>query len=371
MMHIYLIERKLAETIPISQAIEHYNMNKSPVRIACVGAGYFSVFHLEAWKRLVGVELIAICDSDRGKAEAFAHKFDIPSVYADYKELIEKEKPDVLDIITPPHTHLEICSYTAEKEIHIICQKPLAPTLEESKTLLDKVAQHPIRFMVHENFRFQPWFRAIKREIDAGTLGDILHTIYFRFRTGDGWQADAYMNRQPYFRSMPRLFIYETGVHYIDTFRYLGGDISHIFARLKRWNPDIAGEDAAMVQFEFENGAIGVLDANRFNESEAEDPRFTFGTCVVEGNKGSISLQHDGTLIFKALGETPRIIEYPLSRKNFAGDCVYAAQAHFLDAFRNGTPFEHEGAYYLETLMMQEAVYLSSEERRVVEVKDL
>lgn len=335
-------------------------MAKASIRIACIGAGYFAGFQVEAWKRLEGADLCAICDANPEKAQALADAYEVEKVYTDYREMIAKEKLDVVDIITPPSTHLEICSDIAAAGIDIICQKPLAPNLEDSRELLKRVGEAGIRFMVHENFRFQPWFREIKKQMLQGSLGERLHLINFQLRTGDGWQADAYMNRQPYFRKMPRLFIYETGIHYIDVFSYLGGEISEVFAKLKRWNSAIAGEDCAMVHFGFEGGAMGILDANRYNESNAEDPRFTFGTCLIEGSKGSIHLQHDGSLYLKTLGKAPVKLSYSLPRKNFAGDCVYATQEHFLNAYRNDLTFETEGPLYLKSLIVQEAIYESA-----------
>lgn len=330
------------------------------LRIACIGAGYFAQFHLEAWQRLREVEVLAICDQDIQKASAFAERFEIDKIYTDYREMIEKENPDALDVITPPHTHIEICCFAASKGIHIICQKPLAPTYQEACELVESVERYGVRFMVHENFRFQPWFRFLKQQLDKGVIGDRLHQVYFRFRTGDGWQEDAYMNRQPYFRQMPRLLVFETGVHYIDSFRYLGGEISAVYAQLKRWNENIAGEDTAFIHFEFEKSGSAIWDANRYNESEAEDPRFTFGTCLLEGNKGALKLKTDGRIMLHPLGETPVELSYPLEKKNFAGDCVYATQAHFVQALRNRLPFETNGRDYLKTLLVLEAVYESS-----------
>ena len=338
------------------------------LRVACIGAGYFARFHLEAWKRIPEVELISLCDLDSEKAQQMAQEFRVEKIYSDYKEMLAIEKPDVLDIISPPESHLEICSYTAQQGISIICQKPLAPSLEECVKLVDQVQKTGVRFMVHENFRFQPWFRKIKEMIQERKLGDQLHSLNFRFRTGDGWQKGAYMNRQPYFRQMPRLFVYETGIHYLDTFRFLGGEISSVYASLKRWNKAIVGEDTAMIHLEFKNGALGVIDANRYNESDSIDPRFTFGTCWVEGNGGRISLETDGTLNYRALGQEATVIDYPHPKQNFAGDCVYATQKHFVEAYLNNIPFETEGPDYLETLRLQEAVYESAQKGQVIKM---
>ena len=103
--------------------------------------------------------------------------------------------------------------------------------------------------MVHENFRFQPWHREIKRQITAGAIGDRLHSLTFRSRMGDGWGEKAYLPRQPYFRDYPRFLVFENGVHFIDTFRFLAGEITRVSAWLRRLNPVIQGEDCALVVF--------------------------------------------------------------------------------------------------------------------------
>ncbi|MEM6804405.1 MAG: Gfo/Idh/MocA family oxidoreductase [Bacteroidota bacterium] len=344
-------------------------MSEKKLRIVCVGAGYFAQFHLEAWQRLREVEMLAICDQDIQKASTLAKHFEIDRVYTDYREMIEKEKPDAIDIITPPQSHLEICAFAASKGLDIICQKPLAPTYKEAIELVEEVEKHGVRFMVHENFRFQPWFRFIKSQLEQGRIGDRLHQIYFRFRTGDGWQKDAYMNRQPYFRQMPRLLVFETGIHYIDSFRYLGGEISAVYAQLKRWNDNIAGEDAAFIHFEFENGSTAIWDANRYNESEAEDPRFTFGTCLIEGNQGALELETDGRIILHPLGGNAVELSYPVEKKNFAGDCVFHTQEHFVWALKQGKPFETNGRDYLKSLLLLEAVYESSGKQQRIEIE--
>ncbi|MDW3645528.1 MAG: Gfo/Idh/MocA family oxidoreductase [Bacteroidia bacterium] len=343
-------------------------MSEKVLKVVCVGAGYFADFHLEAWKRMPGVELVAICDLDAQKSAAFAQKYQIPNNYTDYREMIQKEKADLIDVITPPASHLEICTYAASQGLHIICQKPLAPTYQEAIELVETVQSYDVRFMVHENFRFQPWFRLMKEKLDQGVLGDRLHQINFRFRTGDGWQEDAYMNRQPYFRQMPRLLMFETGVHYIDTFRFLGGEISAVYAQLDRWNSNIAGEDAGLIMFEFEQGGRAIWDANRYNESQAEDPRFTFGTCWLEGNKGALHLGTDGKIAHHPLGENSTEIPYKLEKKNFSGDCVYATQKHFIDALHANKAFETSGQDYLKTLRILEAVYESAKRKQRIEI---
>ena len=324
-----------------------------------IGAGYFSPFQYEAWKRIPETTITAMCNRKIDRAKPIMEKYSIDRHYVDWKEMLEKEMPDFVDIITPPETHLEMCKFAADRGIHIICQKPLAPTFDEAKQIVEYVKSKDIRFMVHENWRFQPWYREIKRLIEKGVIGE-LHTMNFRKRMGDGWGENAYIPRQPYFRDYPRLIVYENGIHFIDTFRYLGGDIHKVYAKLRKMNPIIAGEDWAMVMFEFEKDIVGMWDASRYNEPNFPNPRYTFGEFLVEGYEGSIRLSGDSRITVQPLGKDEINHDYPHENINFAGDCVYTTQRHFVDCFMSGSEFEPNGTDYLKSLAVQEAVYDSA-----------
>jgi len=330
------------------------------LRGVCIGAGYFSHYQYEAWQRIPEVEIVAFSNRDPGRARVVQESFRIPRCYPDYREMLDRERPDFVDVITPPPSHREICAEAAARGVHVICQKPLAPNLDEARAMVAGAAAAGVRFMVHENFRFQPWHREIRRRLSAGAIGDRLHSLSFRSRMGDGWGERAYIPRQPYFRDYPKLLVYETGVHFIDTFRYLAGEITRAAAWLRRLNPVIKGEDCGLLIFEFACGAIGQWDANRFNEPNCVDARLTFGEFLVEGNGGSIRLYPDGRLTLQPLGERERDIEYEWERRGFAGDCCYIIQRHFVDRMLDGGPFETGGEDYLETLAVQEAVYRSA-----------
>jgi D-apiose dehydrogenase len=338
-------------------------------RGVAIGAGYFSVFQYEAWNRIPEVEITALCNRDAEKAHPLMKKYDIPRHYSDYREMIDKEKPDFVDIITPPETHLEMTKYIADKGIHVICQKPLAPTFNEAREIVDYTNNAGIRFMVHENWRFQPWHREIKKLLTAETIGAV-HFMNWRKRMGDGWGENAYMPRQPYFRDYPKLIVYENGIHFIDTFRYLLGEIKRVHAYLKKLNPIIAGEDFALINFEFEkNDALAVWDANRYNEPNYPNPRLTFGEFHIDGSKGTIRLYSDGRITIQQLGEKEMNHEYQYSTANFSGDCVYVTQRHFIDCMNDGTEFETNGPDYLKSLAVQDAIYHSAAIKNPVVIK--
>jgi predicted dehydrogenase len=185
---------------------------------------------------------------------------------------------------------------------------------------------------------------------------------------GDGWGEDAYLNRQPYFRDMPRLLVYETGIHFIDTFRYLFGEVKEVYAKLRKLNPVIKGEDAGVVLFEFKNGIQAIWDANRYNESNNDNPRYTFGEMLIEGSGGSIRLYNNGDITIQTLGVPERLHAYHHKNVNFSGDCVYTTQRHFIDCLLNEQSFETNGMDYLKNIIIQDATYRSNEIGATVQI---
>jgi predicted dehydrogenase len=332
-----------------------------------IGAGYFARFHHEAWTRIPEVRMAAVCDRVEAKARELAAAYGVERCYADWREMIEAERPDFADIVTPPDTHEEMCRFLTARGVNIICQKPLAPTYEASRRIVERARSAGVRFMVHENWRRQPWYRKIKEIQEAGEIGECTH-LYFRMRMGDGWGERAYLDRQPFFRDYARLLVYETGVHFVDTFRYLLGEVAEVYANLRRLNPAIRGEDTGQVFFRFVNGATAIWDANRYNEVESESPRYTFGELRIDGTAGHLTMDTGSNLRMKRLGEPARSVEYTRANVNFAGDCVYATERHFVDRILDGGEFEPSGEDYLETLRVVDAIYLSAEKRAPVRV---
>jgi predicted dehydrogenase len=328
----------------------------SKLRGLIIGAGYFASFHIEAWSRIPEVEMLAVCDRSAAKAQEMAASHRIPRHYSDWKQAIDTEQPDFIDIITPPDSHEEICAYAARRKVNMICQKPLAEDFESSKRIVEAVGAVEVRFMVHENWRWQPWYRKIKEISQQGLIGDPTH-IHVVTRLGDGWSDHPYSPRQPYFRDYPRLLIYETGVHFIDTFRFLMGEITGVHAQLFRRNSRIRGEDACILLLNFASGATAVWDASRYNETEARDPRFTFGELRIDGMHGSLTMDTESNLRMKLLGQPSEDVAYERSDQHFAGDCVYFLQRHFVECMLSGREFESNGIDYLKTIQIVEAAY--------------
>lgn len=334
------------------------------VRVACVGTGYFSRFQYRAWKRLREVELVALCNRTRDKAEEFAAEFGVPRVFTDLETMLKVAKPDLLDIITPPETHLSAIRLAAAHGVDVICQKPFCATLGEARQALEIAEQAGISVTVHENFRFQPWHQAIRRFLAEGRLGPVYQAT-FRLRPGDGQGPEAYLERQPYFQAMPRFLIHETAIHLIDVFRSLFGDPIAVTALLRRLNPAIAGEDSGLFVLDMADGTRCIFDGNRLSDHAAQNCRLTMGEFLIEGEKGVLILDGDGVLSFRPHGDKiAQNIDYPWENTDFGGDCVYRFQRHVIDHRFGRGLIETSARDYLSNIRVEEAIYESNDTGR-------
>jgi D-apiose dehydrogenase len=338
-------------------------MRSRPLRVGVIGAGYFAQFHLQAWQRMANAALVAVCDQTPAKLDKVAMTYAHAERFADVDRMLSDAALDLVDIVTPPKTHAQLVTKVSAAGLAAVCQKPLAPSYDEAVAIVETAEAANTLLVVHENIRFAPWHREMARLVAAGRLGP-LHNVAMRLRPGDGQGPRAYLDRQPYFQQMPRFLIHETAIHWIDTFRYLAGEITGVFARLRKLNPAIAGEDAGIVMFAFEHDAHGVFDGNRLNDHETDNTRRTMGEMWLEGANGVLRLDGRARLWWKAHGEAEVQHHYQWHDRAFAGDAVYALQHHVVTHLRAGTPIENSARAYLRNLDIQEAVYQSHQQGR-------
>jgi predicted dehydrogenase len=311
-----------------------------------VGCGYFAGIHLDAWKRLMDrAQIVAVCDIDREKAEQRALAFGIPHVYTDVSEAMRRTRPHFVDIVTRPDTHAEICRAAIGHGSAVLCQKPLAPTLEEAEQMVAACAEQNVPLMVNENWRWQPWYRELKRLLDAGTIGRP-HYLALRHRMSDGVGEQPYP-RQPYFSQMPRLLLIETMIHFLDTARFLVGELSVRHAVLRRLNPHVVGEDLLVLVLEGGEQLTAVIDGNRLSEPEQDGT--VMGDARIEGSLGTLSLLGDGRIFVRPIGGSPVEHRYRIPTHGYRGDSAYATLSHFIDCLESGAPFETSGPDYLQT----------------------
>ena len=338
------------------------------LRVATVGTGYFSRFQYAAWKRIEEVELVAVCNRTAKTAQEVAQTYEIPEIFEDFGQMLDQSKPDLVDVITPPETHVAFVEAAVKRGVPVICQKPFTPSLEEAKALVQFIEDHNGKVIIHENFRFQPWYSKIRDLLQEDLLGQ-LYEITFALRPGDGQGPEAYLDRQPYFQQMERFLVNETAVHLIDVFRYLFGEVSSIYADLRRVNPSISGEDAGLILFNFFNGARGVFDGNRLSDHAAKNRRLTMGEMKLEGAKGTLTLNGDGEIFHRKFNEnTVCKIDYEWQDMDFGGDCVFRFQKHVVGHFTKNLPLMNTAQDYLANVQIADAAYQSSEDGRKVSI---
>jgi predicted dehydrogenase len=331
---------------------------KPLLRGALVGCGFFGQIQLEAWRRMDDVDIVAACDVDLQRAQAVA-----PRAYSDASEMLEAEKDlDFLDIATRPDTHLPLVRLGLKHRLPIICQKPMAPDLASAIEIALAADEADVPVMIHENWRWQPWYREACRRIAAGEIGMPV-TYRFRHRQRDGLGPSPYPN-QPYFKDMPRLLMHETLVHYIDTARFLFGEIAGVYARTRRKNAIIAGEDAALILIDHAQAVSGVIDGNRYLNPEQPGP--AMGEAWFEGDENWIRVESNGRLF---LGHD--LAWEPSSMEGYKGDSVRATQQHFIECLRSGMRFETDARDYLHTFIAVEAAYRSADSGTRVRPKDI
>src|SRR5262249_13654275 len=139
------------------------------LRGALIGCGYVSQFHLRAWTQQTRGRLVAVCDTDRSRAQA-ACAHGVCTAYASAAELFAGERLDLVEICPRRESHLPLVRLAAAHGVAVLCQKPAAPRLDELYEMTAVCARADVRLMIHENFRWRAWYLRLKEELDHGTV---------------------------------------------------------------------------------------------------------------------------------------------------------------------------------------------------------
>ncbi len=329
-----------------------------------IGCGYISHRQLTAWQQIDEAEIVAVCDLEAEKARQRAREFDIPHVYTDYEQMLDEQAPDFVDIATRPSTHLLLTRAAAERGIAVLCQKPIADDVEEARRIVRVCEAAGVPLMINENTRHQPWFRKAKEIIESGALGELFYAR-FENRSRGSFQSPPFAS-QPYFVDMPRLMIFEMDVHFLDTARYLFadqlGEATSVYARIRRVNPDIAGEDFALIVANFGDFTCTV-DSSWASVTPPHEG-VTWGPFQVEGSAGTLTLDYGGTLTLYTDDDEQ---SWQFGEGGVLQSFV-ATQRHFIDGLGSGGDFETSGPETLKTMALVFGAYESAEAGQVVAV---
>lgn len=344
-----------------------YAPNFAPIpdrrlRFALLGCGFFAQNHLHAWREIADVELVAVCDIDPQRARAAAAEFG-GRAYTSAEELLAREQLDFVDIASTPPSHRPLVELAARHGVAVICQKPLAWTLEDGAAMVAACKARGLPFMVHENFRWQYPMREVKRYLDEGAIG---RPFFGRisFRTAH----DVYA-AQPWLVDSPRMIIIDVAVHLLDLARFYLGEPDSLYARSLRVNPRIRGEDVASILLGYEDASC-LVDVSYETRSDHNTYPQTFIT--LEGTEGTITLGPDYRL--QVLSRR-QVIERTLSIPDHGWtsqpwdaiqDSVSAIQQHWVSCLRSGQTPETSGESTLPLLKQTLASYESAESGEAV-----
>jgi len=325
-----------------------------PIRFALFGAGFWSRFQLAAWRELPGTECVAVCDPVPANARSLA----VPAVYQDPETLLAKEKPDFIDIVTDVAAHAPLVRLAAKHGIPVICQKPMAPSLDDAAAMLHACESAQVPFFVHENWRWQAPIRELKKDLDAGRIG-----TPFRARLTFSSSFPVFDN-QPFLKTLDQFILTDVGSHVLDVVRFLFGEAETMSCLTRRVRADIRGEDVATVLLGMVNGAAVTVELSY--ASRLREERFPETYITVEGSAGSLELGRDYNLhLTTREGTWSR--RCPPPRHAWADpayDLVHASivpcNANLLGALRGEAAAETTGADNFQTVRLVFAAYESA-----------
>ena len=334
------------------------------LRGALIGCGFFAQNHLHAWRGLDGVEIVALCDQERSRAESYAQTFEISDTYTDAAEMLDDLELDFVDIATKAPTHRALVELAAERGVAIICQKPLAPSLEEARAIVESAKD--VTFMVHENFRWQrPMLRVKQAAVKIG------EPFYGRvsFRSGFDVYAD-----QPYLKTDERFILYDLGVHLFDLTRFFLGEAESLLCHTSRVNPEINGEDVATALLKMQNGAHATVEMSYASQLEQE--LFPQTLVHLEGSEGSATLGADYQITVKSkfgvqkIDASPEALPWATTPPNAIPESVVNIQRHFIECLREGKTPDTSGEDNLKTLKLTFGAYESAAENKLLNLED-
>jgi predicted dehydrogenase len=341
------------------------------VRIAVIGSGFWARYQVAGWQVLRGVQIAALYNRTRPKAEALAREFRIPAVYDDAEEMIRREKPDAVDIITDVDSHPRFVRLAADYKVPVICQEPMAPSLAEAEAMVAACREAGVPFYVHENWRWQFPIRQLKRVLDEGTIG-----VPFRARLDMVSGFPVFIN-QPHFTTLEQFILADMGSHLLDVARYLFGEAKSVYCQTRRVHHDIRGEDVATVMMDMGRDAkerVSVVVQLGYAENYLEKDYFPQTFAFVEGSEGSIELAPDYYLrVTTENGTQSR--RYAPPRYSWADPAYDVVQASIvpcnqdlLAGLRGEKTPETTGDDNLKTVRLVFAAYESAASNRVVPV---
>lgn len=237
------------------------------IKVGVIGCGIIAQKgHLPWYWENPKAEILAVCSIIEKEAKETAERWGAKYWFTDYRELLKMKEIDAISICTPVWLHKEIAVAAAKAGKHILCEKPMARTVEECNEMIEAAERAGISLMVGFTKRFNPGFQKIKEIIDKGLIGKVFHLdIHWNLYFPPGSrQARIFCEEERVGGGV----ILDNCCHYIDTFRwFLNSEVETVFAEVSKVIPERIYEDQAVLILRFRNGATSILDMG-FNRVE-------------------------------------------------------------------------------------------------------
>ncbi len=294
------------------------------LRAAVIGLGIGKV-HVDRLAKMAGVEVAAVADLNVEAAAKVAATCGARA-YGGGAELLASEELDFVSICTNPATHLALTCQAAAGGVHVLCEKPMAPTLEDCDGMIRACADAGVRLMIAQKKRFEPAYRLIKEKSSA-EFGPIrwVTAKYALGRVAKDWFWVESDGGGP---------LHENTIHVMDLLRFLVGEVERVYAEGGNlFNPAHRDQvDAAAVTLRFRNGAVAAIGAGQASEwgFATENLTFSHENAVVEVS-GNFDSPFGLRYVLK--GAPQNAVE-----RSFEGfDAFEAELRHFVDCIRDGT----------------------------------
>lgn len=338
----------------------------SKLRFALLGTGFWATYQLAGWLQTEEVECVALYNRTQSKALRLAQQFGIPetSVYDDPAALLDREQIDFVDICTAVETHYPLTKLAADRSLPVVCQKPMATTLEECQALVQTCQDAGVPLYINENWRWQYPMRQLKAALDTGRIGQV-----FRARIDYRTNFPVFDN-QPFLKDVEQFILSDIGSHILDTARFLFGDATHLTCQTYRVHSDIKGEDVATVMLHMQSGATVVCEMSY--ASRREHDRFPETYVQIEGDRGFLELGPDywirettdtGTL---ATRHKPPRYSWADPAYDIVHSSIVPAQRNIARALKGLEHGETSGDDNLKTMQLVYKAYESAGEHRVI-----
>ena len=316
------------------------------VRVALVGAGKRAIrAHYPSLRDNPAAEIVAVAELDTERLETATGTFGIPGAYTNYVEMIEREKPDAVYVIMPPHHLYDIAATVIEMGCHLFIEKPPGITADQTRQLAILAREHQVLTGITFQRRFSPVVRAGRAICEK--RGPI-HTAVTRFYKNTIGQG-------PYFRGAIDILTCDA-IHAVDTLRYLcGGEVERVASDVRRLEAGHFTAHLALVTFS--SGATGVLLTNwmtgrRFFTFEIHAPGICCFGDPEEGGK-----VYADNLVEPV--ETLDPFALSQSRETYRAFGAYGVNEHFIECVRENRQPETNLDDAVKTMELVEAIYRS------------